>query len=175
MVRLLPHPPSPHHEYHATDHNDHQHCNHHERDDGPVIIREVEADAHVNQPESDGQGAEDAVADHEFRGLGGFAVDEVAGEPQRPGCHDEEEDDEAENRVGVAVIVLLWMEHCQYTYSRCWTPGKHWGKERLTGLMVLRALIPNPMAMMTTSEARVWIPACTSTFWKTRRTTYPRG
>ena len=172
MVRLLPHPPPPHHQHHSSHHNDHQHRNHHERDDGPVVVGEVEADANINQTESDGQGAEDAVADHEFRGLGGFAVDEVAGEPQRPRCHDEEEDDEAENCVGVAVIILLGMEHCQYTAVA--RRRENIG-ERLTGLMVRRALIPNPMAMMTTSEARVWIPACASTFWKTRRTTYPRG
>lgn len=122
MLRLLPHPPPPYQQHHTTHHNDHQHRNHHERNDGPVVLREVEADAHIDETESDGEGPEDAVADHELRGLGAFAVDEVAGEAEGPGCHDEEEDEESENLVGVAEIVLLQMEHVSI---RCWTQRKH--------------------------------------------------
>lgn len=67
----------------------------------------METSADVDETETHGQGAEDAVADHEFGGGAGSFVDLVGGHAEDPGGEYEEEDDDADYLVGLVDLGVL--------------------------------------------------------------------
>jgi hypothetical protein len=99
MHRALPHTPAPLQQHQRCNAAEDQHGQDDEADDRPVVAGKAEANDHVGEAEANGGGTEDAVAEHEFGGLAGLAVDGVAGGADGEGEEDEDEDDEADDLV----------------------------------------------------------------------------
>lgn len=63
------------------------------------MARPPESHDDIHQAQADGEGREETVREHEFRGAGGAPVDGVAGGAEEEGEEDEGEEEEAEDLV----------------------------------------------------------------------------